>query len=254
MTHYHGTPITGPRNLAGQFLRGRHAFVSFAATSQIVVAAEVCQSFALDNGAFSFWKSGRPYDFTGYEDWACQWTMHPACDWCLIPDLIDGSTKDNDALACKWPLSKAVSVPVYHLHEEPLRLSWLAANWPRVAIGSSGEWPTPGTPSWWGRMADVMAQICRDGRPAVKLHGLRMLSPAIFPHLPFASADSTNVARNVGIDKKWERGAYMVTDKLLRASIIAERIESRQSAARWEGPPKRIALSSPGLFDEMAMT
>jgi hypothetical protein len=56
--HYHGTPIT-PETAAIRVLRGRHAFVSFADPRAIETAAGVCQSFALDNGAFSFWKAGR---------------------------------------------------------------------------------------------------------------------------------------------------------------------------------------------------
>jgi hypothetical protein len=31
----------------------RHAFVSFERPEQVALAAEICQSFALDNGAFS---------------------------------------------------------------------------------------------------------------------------------------------------------------------------------------------------------
>ncbi len=46
-------------------------------------------------------------------------------------------------------------------------------------------------------MAQAMAQACDLGRPRVKLHGLRMLDVEVFSRLPLASADSTNVARNI---------------------------------------------------------
>jgi hypothetical protein len=55
MIHYHGLPIT-PATAAAKVMTGRHAFVSFAHQQQLDVALEVCQSFALDNGAFSAWR------------------------------------------------------------------------------------------------------------------------------------------------------------------------------------------------------
>lgn len=59
MIHFHGLPIT-PDTAAVSALSGGHAFVSFANPRQLGIAAEVCQSFALDNGAFPAWKSGNP--------------------------------------------------------------------------------------------------------------------------------------------------------------------------------------------------
>ncbi|EJG4160400.1 hypothetical protein M9530_004977, partial [Escherichia coli] len=56
MIHYHGGPIT-PDTCAMRAWKGRHAFISFAHSGQINLAAEYCQSFALDNGAFTAWKA-----------------------------------------------------------------------------------------------------------------------------------------------------------------------------------------------------
>ena len=66
-----------------------------------------------------------------------------------------------------------------------------------------------GTPRWWPRMAEAMDVFCdREGQLVCKLHGLRMLDPEVFSRrFPFASADSTNIAQNVGIDSAW-RGTY----------------------------------------------
>jgi len=72
----------------------------------------------------------------------------------------------------------------------------------------------------------------KEGRPLVKIHGLRMLNPAIFTKFPFASADSTNIGRNIGIDKSW-KGNYMPTTKEARAMTMRSRIESFNSPARW---------------------
>lgn len=62
-----------------------------------------------------------------------------------------------------------------------------------------------------------------------------MLNPKIFAELPLSSADSTNVARNIGIDKAW-KGTYVPKSKELRAEIMVERIESLNGACRIEMP------------------
>src|SRR5581483_4230924 len=109
----------------------------------------------------------------------------------------------------------------------------LVVDWDRVALGSSDDYAQVGTDAWWSRMAAAMDAICLEGLPAAKLHGLRMLDPRIFRRLPLASADSTNVARNIGIDKNWARGNYLPPTKAARGVIIATRVEHYQSAARW---------------------
>lgn len=69
-----------------------------------------------------------------------------------------------------------------------------------------------------------MDAICDDqGRPACRLHGLRMLDPAIFQHLPFASADSTNAAVNGGSISRF--GMYAPPTAGQRADVIDDRIE-----------------------------
>jgi hypothetical protein len=210
----------------------RHAMVSFEHPEQIKVCAEICQSVALDNGAFSAWRQEKPYDFAGYVEWCSEWLRHPSVDWCIIPDKIDGNEADNDALMVDWPFATAQSVPVWHLHESLGRLERLMA-WPRVALGSSGAFAEIGTKEWWFRMSEAMAVLCDDlGRPKIKIHGLRMLDPGVFSKLPFASADSCNVARNVGLDSRW-RGAYSPDSRAVRALILMDRIERHASSAYW---------------------
>jgi hypothetical protein len=206
--------------------------VSFAAPGQIDVIAEICQSFTLDNGAFSAWTRGEPLDVEGFREWSGIWSRHPACDWFLIPDVIDGDEAENDATLDGWG---PMGVPVWHLHESLERLERLCHTFPRVAFGSSGDFAVVGDQKWWHRMAQAMDVACdKEGLPITKLHGLRMLDPTIFSHLPFASADSTNVARNIGIDQAW-RGTYTPASKSMRAAILMERIEMHASAHRWCG-------------------
>jgi len=52
MVHYHGGPFSDPVT-AVVVWRGRHAMISFARPDQIRMAADICQSFCLDNGAYS---------------------------------------------------------------------------------------------------------------------------------------------------------------------------------------------------------
>ena len=233
MIHYHGLPIT-PATAAIKAVESGHAFVSFAHPEQLNVAVEVCQSFAIDNGAFSAWKSGSPItDWSEFYKWAESCKRIPSCDFAVIPDVIDGSESDNDALLAEWPLPKWFGAPVWHIHESFDRLERMANDYPRICLGSSGEYATIGTQQWWQRIAQAMRVICNDeGQPLVKLHGLRMLNPAIFTKFPFASADSTNIGRNIGIDKSW-KGNYMPPTKEARAMVMRSRIEAHNSPEIW---------------------
>ena len=158
----------------------------------------------------------------------------PSCDFACIPDVIDGTEADNDALLEDCPLPKWFGAPVWHMHESLERLEQLANYYVRVCIGSSGEYATVGTNAWWSKMGQAMRVICDDmGRPICKLHGLRMLDPAIFTKFPFSSADSTNIARNVGIDKNWKNGNYPPPTKEARAQVMRSRIEAHNAPAVW---------------------
>jgi hypothetical protein len=229
---YHGLPMT-PVDAMLRALKNHHALVSFEHPHQIAEAATVCQSVVLDNGTFSAWKAGRKHDFAGYLAWAKLWLRHPAVDWCVIPDVIDGDEQTNDELLEAWPLGPFQSVPVYHMHESIDRLVRLAALYPRVALGSSGQWANPGTDDWWERMDEMMEAICdEEGIPVCKLHGLRMLRQSIVENLPLASGDSCNAALNVGFDSRWT-GSYAPKSKTTRAVVLIDCIESYVPAARW---------------------
>ena len=230
MIHYHGLPIT-PATAAAYAIGGGHAFVSFAHAQQLNVAAELCQSFAIDNGAFSAWRGGNPVqDWRPYYAWAADCLRIPSCDFAVIPDVIDGDENANNRLLYEWPLPTWFGAPVWHMHETLARLEHLASRYPRVCIGSSGEYSVVGNPIWWKRIVEIMRVVCDDqGRPRVRLHGLRMLNPRVFTELPFASADSTNIGRNIGIDKSWSKGNYLPPTKETRAYVMRTRIESHNA-------------------------
>lgn len=233
MIHFHGTPVSGSAKEAISFLSGRHALVSFAHPRDIEVASEVCQSFCLDNGAYSQWRSGGTHDVQGFRLWAQKWIDHPACDFAIIPDVIDGSADENKRMVDDWEGKHWQWAPVWHLHEPLSFLLQYALKFRVVCLGSSGQWNSPGTPQWWERIAKAMETVCVNGRPICKLHGLRMLDPRIFEALPLYSADSTNAAVNAGSLSRF--GSYIPPSAGLRASIIASRIETTQAAAIWRG-------------------
>lgn len=225
--HYHGGPVT-PETCALRAWSGRHAFISFAEPRQIELAASVCQSFALDNGAFSLWKAEKPTDWPAFYAWSERWLRHPGCDFAVIPDVIGGTEAENDMLLAEWPHGFA-GVPVWHLNESAERLVRLAHEWPRIALGSADEFDVSKPSAALGRLADVLPMIAdATGQVLTKLHGLRMLRPEIVTRVPLASADSTNVARNIGIDSAWH-GSYAPATKEARADVLVGRMESHQS-------------------------
>lgn len=219
---------------------GGHAFVSFAHPGQLVTAQSVCQSFAIDNGAFSAWRAGRPIlDWTPYYNWV-ESAVTPSLDFAVIPDVIDGGEDSNDALVDAWPFPR-IGAPVWHLHESLDRLRRLADMWPRVCLGSSGDYAAIGTSMWWARMCAAISAVSNhDGRPGVRLHGLRMLDARVTTRVPLASADSTNIARNIGIDSAW-RGTYQPATKEARAVVMRTRIEGQQSPSRWVSDTSEVS-------------
>lgn len=250
MIHYHGVPIT-PDTAATRALSCGHAFVSFLHPDQLGLVVEVASSFALDNGAFSAWRGGAAItDWSDYYAWIAAVRRCPGFDFAVIPDVIDGSEKDNDALIHEWPHPIWTGAPVWHMHESLKRLQSLCETWPRVCLGSSGAFAQIGTQAWWRRIGEAMEVICDpDGRPLCKIHGLRMLDPDVYTRIPFSSADSTNIGRNIGIDGAW-RGTYKPPTKEARAAIMRERIESQQSPARWD---RSVLCAQQTLFELTAI-
>lgn len=240
MIHYHGTPLGGKRDDVARFFKNRHAFIPFPRPEDLPTVAEVARSFAVDNGAYSYWRTGtQVLDWSDYYAFVDEWRRHPGFDWAVIPDVIDGTEQDNDDLLAEWPYEEC-GVPVWHLHESLERLERLSVTYQRLAFGSSDQYADIiGEPEWLERMDDAMRVCCdEDGRPTTKLHLLRGLNPAVFTQYPVASADSTNVAQNAS--READRiGCNIVTAR----EIIAGRIEPHNSIARYEFKPKQRRLA-----------
>lgn len=217
MIHYHGTPIT-PRKALLE-MSGRHFCVSFADPRDIDVCLRIGQSVMLDNGAFTAFTKGKPMDVPRYIVWCEEHLAHP--HWAVIPDVIDGTEDQQRTGIAGWPFPAELSAPVWHLG---LSLDWLlemADNWPRIALGSSGQYWQVGSPSWTRRMDEAFDALASRRRHLPWIHGMRMLGQCDGPW-PLASADSTNVARN----HKTAR---------IHPELMAARIDAKQPAKRWSG-------------------
>lgn len=211
--HYHGTPIS-PRSVL-HTLAGRHFCVSFAAPQDVRVCHQIGQSVMLDNGAFSVWRAGRAMDWQRYYAWADEWLAYQTT-WAVIPDVIDAGSDEQDALLAQWPHGHR-GAPVWHTDEPIDRLCRLADEWPRVCVGSSGQ-HEPGSSPWRRVMDGAMNALCRTGRAPTWLHMLRGMNLADSGY-PFASVDSTDVARN------HNRG--------VPARAMADRWDALQAPAEW---------------------
>ena len=225
MIHYHGTPIT-PECAMAQ-LAGRNFCVSYATYMRGKdvpgQAHSIGQSVMLDNGAFTFWKSGTPTNWPGFVEWARPWLEYPTT-WAVMPDVIAGSEDDNDRLiAWLWNHDSEVyrrSAPVWHMHESIDRLKRLCHGYERVCIGSSGMFKEVGSGPWHRRMEQAMNAVCGSGPVPVWLHMLRgmALSGSAYP---FASMDSTDIAQNHNRPQN-------------TPVKMAERWDATQNPCRWE--------------------
>lgn len=132
-------------------------------------------------------------DWFDYYEWSDKWLAYQTT-WAVIPDVIMGDDESNDALIKQWPHGQR-GAPVWHMHESIDRLKRLCDEWQRVCIGSSAEYKTVGSSQWHGRMCEAMNAICSTGRVPTWLHMLRGMAAAQWGY-PFASVDSTDIARN----------------------------------------------------------
>lgn len=196
MIHYHGTPITP--NSALYQLAGRNFCVSFARPDQVKQCHEIGQSVMLDNGAFSAWRRGLAVDWVAYQAWCRKWLVSHTT-WCVIPDVIEGSEEDNNRMLTEWFAAMGdfkQAAPVWHVHESWDRLERLLNGFERVCFGSSGEYAVLGTHKWHARISDAFDIVCRgSGKPRAWIHMLRGMAMTRQDY-PFASVDSTDIARN----------------------------------------------------------
>ena len=213
--HYHGTPIT-PFDVL-YTLAGKCFCVSHARPDQIAVVDQIGQSILLDNGAFTKFTQGRATDWAAYYEWCDRWMDRPTT-WAVIPDEIAAGSQEQDALIREWPHGDR-GAPVWHSSEPLDRLYSLCDRWPKVCIGSTDEhWQVLGDP-WRERMDEAFNGIAQRHNRMPWLHMLRGMQLACEVY-PFASLDSTDVARNHNRPQNTAR-------------TMADRWDAAQCPARW---------------------
>lgn len=232
-THYHGGPLWGGDELLKALYRNTGALISYARPDQIKKIAEIRCKLVLDNGAFSTWRNAANDNnevltqewwrkhWEGYYDFVGEWFSR--IEWFIIPDVIEGTEQENDALIEQvpaWLMNKAV--PVWHSDESIERFVRLCERFPRVAIGCCGPHRSIRSAAWKKRMTEAFNAIYVERSLPVKIHGLRMLDGRALSQFPFDSADSTNVAINV---PKTKARLPNITDKLHRTAIMRHTIE-----------------------------
>jgi hypothetical protein len=230
--HYHGTPIT-PTDVLLR-LAGRCFCVSYSDPRQVRLCHEMGQSVMLDNGAFSFWRAGKATDWPGFYRWADEWLDFPST-WAVIPDVIEGTDEENDRLVSEWPFGDR-GAPVWHMHEPVDRLLRLADTFARVCFGSSGQYATVASPAWHERAELAFDALSARHRRVPWIHMLRGMALAGGPY-PFASFDSTNVARN-------HAGNYTRNTAAKDARAMVDAIDARQCPGRWlhATPERQLSL------------
>lgn len=237
MIHYHGGPMwgnvdIGPKKIwCGDVLyKNSCALVSYARPEQLKRIAPMCKSLVLDNGAFSTWRKNKKEG--GDFDWIAHWAgyycwvlaNYSKIDWFIIPDVIEGSEKENDDLINQLPSSlKEKGVPVWHSVESLDRLVKLCKKWPRVAIGLCGPHEKTMSKAAQLRLQEAFEKIYIQERLATKIHGLRMLDGRVLGKFPLDSGDSSFVAVNT---PKTKLQMTEVQCKLARTSIYKNKIES----------------------------
>ena len=187
------------------------------------VAHELGQSVMLDNGAFSQWKTGKPVDWMKFYDWCDIWLCCPTT-WAVIPDVIGGGEKENDALVANWPHGEK-GAPVWHLDESLDRLIRLSGSWPKICFGSSGEYSEVGSSAWNARVTAAFDELSRRHARMPWVHMLRGMKLA-GSHYPFASLDSTNIARN-------HAGSRTRNRPPKDPRVMADSVDSKQCAIHW---------------------
>jgi hypothetical protein len=180
----------------------------------------------LDNGAFSAWRAGRTVDWDGYYIWTDRWLDCPTT-WAVIPDVITGSEEDQDALIEQWPHGHR-GVPVWHMHESINRLVRLTLEWPKVCIGSSAEYAVVLSPAWVRRMDAAWNAVANHHQRTPAIHMLRGMALS-GKEWPFASVDSTDIARNHHLPHKSPR-------------TMADRWDGMQCPHRWVSKHEQMEL------------
>lgn len=223
--HYHGTPITPMTALYE--LAGRCFCVSHARPDQVKLVHQIGQSVLLDNGAFTKFTQNRATNWGEYHRWVEEWLAFPTT-WAVIPDEIAAGSQEQDALIREWPHGQR-GAPVWHSSEPLDRLYRLCDEWPRVCIGFTDEHWQVFSDAWRRRMDETFDGLAVRHRWWPWVHGFRAMQ-LVGGCYPFASLDSTDIARNHNREQNTPRK-------------MADRWDAVQCPAIWNVSAKQTELA-----------
>lgn len=228
-TIYHGTPVT-PKDvlltLAGKafclcyFYRSRLNLQTMEGLSSLSM---------LDVGTYPAWQAGIELSDeyrAGYYAW-CDPLLDRPTTWAVIPDPIGFGSQYLDMMLREWPHGRDRGAPVFHLDADftqPVdRMLRLLDEYPRVCIGwAEKDLPILGNDHQ--RCQDVLwNEIAKRHKRTPVIHHFRG-TQLVTHRWPYASLDSTDVARNHNRPQN-------------TAEKMADRWDAAQCPARWELRP-----------------
>lgn len=232
---HHGTPLT-PRDALLTVCRGRAMCVSYYRPDDVEAVEQIASYIMYDNGAFSYWqnalRNGKEFDeterdWTPFYEWLDQ-RLWQTGRWAVIPDRPGAPSQLNDALLNDWPHGTSRGVPLWHMNGPINRLGRLCEKYSRVALGWVGEGKEEravGCDAYRRRMDEVSAFFGNYWHPVHMMRGV-----AVARDYPFASADSTSLARN-GHRHDWrdaQNDLFSPPTKWRGRAMYADRLEGRR--------------------------
>ncbi|HIF5778101.1 TPA: hypothetical protein ACX3EJ_001077 [Vibrio parahaemolyticus] len=207
------------------------ALVSFARMDQLNYILNVAKVVVFDNGAFKDWndrRKGKKKDVDPITHWAKYYrkvlSIYSRIHWFLIPDVIEGTEEENDALIKMLPISlRNKAVPVWHSDESFDRLDRLCERWPMVAIGMCGPHRKIESHAAERRIQEIFHHLYCVKKSDVMIHGLRVLDGRVLGRFPYHSGDSSFVATNVPKTREFMPD---IQCKLARTAICKGKIET----------------------------
>lgn len=216
-TIYHVTPITPNEALIA--LGHRAYTLSYARPDQLEILLRLAAWLMIDNGAFTAFTKGREVDWDLFWAWLETFLFTRPGIWFVIPDVIDAGSQFQDALLRENPFGHR-GAPVWHMDEPIDRFRRLCDEYPRVCIGSTGEFWKVGSDAWKSQADKAMRATDGSGCARHMLRGV-----AVIDLFDFDSADASSLGQNgwrydaplfaASENERW-RGRIAYADRLER--------------------------------------
>jgi hypothetical protein len=161
---------------------------------RLLVSATGCHRtegfrYALDNGAWTAFQQGAPFDFRSFERLLI--ALGSKADWCVVPDIVQGGA-ESLAFSMSWlpRVLDACPVALLAVQDGMTEDDVASLLGPRVGlfVGGSTSWKLA-TLAAWSRLAKDAGTICHVGR----VNTARRVSACVAAGV--TSFDGTSVTR-----------------------------------------------------------